>query len=302
MCDRNAGGENWGMWGSTLADRQSGTVREDHSADGDAWNSSSFDAYVLRIYRWGEDGLLGICDDDCLLCFAPAFWNGHDQILKERLFGLSNPQRNHGEDLKEEYSLIDDTPAGSYMRGLYRSPQAEFPYRKLIEENAHLSRTEPEFKLVVTGIFDKNRFFDIAYAQAAQQDLCIRISVINRGPDAVGGLVWMSMNFIEALQIFGFYFGDEFRVRLLTGRGNELSLWEISLELEKRLVSLLLEGPDGRRPFRGPGAAKSEDWRELVAFHEYFHGDNGKGLGASHQTGWTALVAKMIRQLHRYGS
>jgi hypothetical protein len=117
------------------------------------------------------------------------------------------------------------------------------------------------------------------------------------------GPVWMPMNFllIEAFQKFGFYFGDTFRVEFPSGSGKELSLWEVSLELERRLVALLLEDAGGRRPFRGSGGANPEDWRELIAFHEYFHGDNGKGLGASHQTGWTALVAKMIRQLHRYG-
>ena len=186
MRERDAGHENWGMWGSYLADRQWGTVREDYSADGDAWNYFPFDASALRVYRWGEDGLLGICDDDCRLCFAPAFWNGHDPILKERPFGLSNPQGNHGEDVKEEYYHIDNTPTHSFMRGLYRYPQAEFPYRRLIEENARRSRTDPEFELVDTGIFDEGRFFDIdiAYAKAAPEDVCIRISVTNRGPDA----------------------------------------------------------------------------------------------------------------------
>jgi hypothetical protein len=186
MRERDAGRANWGMWGSYLSDRQWGTVREDYSAEGDAWNYFPFELAAARVYRWGEDGLLGICDDDCRLCFAPAFWNGRDIMLKERPFGLSNPQGNHGEDLKEEYYHIDNTPTHSFMRGLYRYAHAEFPYRRLIDENARRSRTDPEFELVDTGIFDERRFFDIeiTYAKAAPEDICIQISVTNRGPEA----------------------------------------------------------------------------------------------------------------------
>ena len=126
--------EAWDLWGPYLSERQWGTVREDYSADGDAWSFFPHDHARSRVYRWGEDGLLGICDSDCRLCFAPAFWNGHDPILKERSFGLSNPQGNHGEDLKEYFYHLDNTPTHSFMRALYKYPQQEFPYQRLIEE------------------------------------------------------------------------------------------------------------------------------------------------------------------------
>ena len=132
--------EPWELWGPYLSERQWGTVREDYSADGDAWSFFPHDHARSRVYRWGEDGLLGICDSDCRLCFAPAFWNGHDPILKERPFGLSNPQGNHGEDLKEYFYHLDNTPTHSFMRALYKYPQQEFPYQLLIDENGRRTR------------------------------------------------------------------------------------------------------------------------------------------------------------------
>ncbi|HVQ21540.1 MAG TPA: hypothetical protein VMS23_10885, partial [Terrimicrobiaceae bacterium] len=177
--------EAWDLWGPYLSERQWGTVREDYSADGDAWNYFPHDHARSRVYRWGEDGMLGICDSDCRICFSVAFWNGRDPILKERFFGLSNPQGNHGEDVKEYFYHLDNTPSHSLMRGLYKYPQEEFPYRRLIEENARRSRLEPEFELVDTGVFNDGRYFDIfiEYAKAAPNDICIRICAINRGPD-----------------------------------------------------------------------------------------------------------------------
>ena len=171
-----------------MAERQWGTVREDYSADGDAWAFFPHDHARSRAYRWGEDGLLGICDSDCRICFAPAFWNGHDPILKERFFGLSNPQGNHGEDLKEYFYHLDNTPTHSFMRALYKYPQQEFPYQRLIDENAKRTRLESEFELVDTGIFNEGRYFDIfiEYAKAAPNDICIRISAVNRGPEPAG--------------------------------------------------------------------------------------------------------------------
>ena len=178
--------EPWDFWGPYLSERQWGTVREDYSADGDAWSFFPHDHARSRVYRWGEDGLLGICDSDCRLCFAPAFWNGHDPILKERFFGLSNPQGNHGEDLKEYFYHLDNTPTHSYMRGLYKYPQQEFPYQRLIEESTRRTRLDPEFELVDTGIFADGRYFDIfiEYAKTAPTDICIKISAVNRGPES----------------------------------------------------------------------------------------------------------------------
>ncbi len=178
--------KNWKRWGPYLSERQWGTVREDYSPNGDAWNHLPHEHARSRAYRWGEDGLFGITDRQCRLCFAPAFWNGRDAILKERLFGLSNPQGNHGEDVKEAYWYLDSTPTHSYMRALYKYPHAEFPYARLLDENARRSRQDREFEIGDTGVFDDGRYFDIfvEYAKAAQEDICIRITIANRGPEA----------------------------------------------------------------------------------------------------------------------
>src|SRR5450631_3591625 len=176
---------DWRLWGPYLSERQWGTVREDYSENGDAWNSFTHDQARSRAYRWGEDGLAGISDDKQRLCFALALWNGKDPILKERLFGLTNSEGNHGEDVKEYYFYLDSTPTHSYMRYLYKYPQAEFPYARLIEEARRRSRKDPEYELLDTGVFDENRYFDLSveYAKAGVEDILIRIQVTNRGPD-----------------------------------------------------------------------------------------------------------------------
>jgi hypothetical protein len=175
----------WKRWGAYLSDRQWGTVREDYSANGDAWNYFTFEQSHSRAYRWGEDGLGGICDYQQWICFAWALWNGRDPVLKERLFGLTNGQGNHGEDVKEYSFHLDATPTHSYLRYLYKYPQAEFPYRKLIEENARRSRLESEYELLDTGIFDEDRYWDVTieYAKATAEEFLIRITAANRGPD-----------------------------------------------------------------------------------------------------------------------
>jgi hypothetical protein len=177
--------KNWKRWGPYLAERQWATVREDYSADGSSWKYFPHEHAHLRAYRWGEDGLLGITDRECRLCFAVALWNGRDPILKERAFGLTNEQGNHGEDVKEEYFFLDSTPSHSYLKGLYKYPQAEFPYAQLVEENGRRSRREPEFELADTGVFDENRYFDVfaEYAKASPDDILIRLTAVNRGPD-----------------------------------------------------------------------------------------------------------------------
>src|SRR3954454_9264559 len=154
-------GVGWREWGPYLSERQWGTVREDYSDNGDAWNYFTHDQARSRAYRWGEDGLAGICDERGLLCLGLALWNGRDPILKERLFGLTNPEGNHGEDVKEYYFYVDATPTHSYSRFLYKYPQGEFPYGALIEENARRGTDQPEYELLDTGIFDENRYFDI---------------------------------------------------------------------------------------------------------------------------------------------
>ncbi len=175
----------WKRWGPYLSERQWATVREDYSADGSCWNYFPHDHARSRTYRWGEDGLLGITDRQSRLCFAVALWNGKDPFLKERLFGLTNQEGNHGEDVKESYFYLDSTPTHSYMKGLYKYPIEEFPYTRLIEENSRRRLDEPEFELVDTGVFDENRYFDVfvEYAKTAPNDILIRITVNNRSKE-----------------------------------------------------------------------------------------------------------------------
>jgi hypothetical protein len=175
----------WKMWGPYLSERAWGTVREDYSADGSAWDYFPHDHARSRAYRWNEDGLAGISDDQGRLCFALAFWNGRDPILKERLFGLTGTEGNHGEDVKECYFYLDSTPTHSYMQMLYKYPQAAFPYGDLVATNRSRSREEPEYELLDTGVFAENRYFDISvlYAKVAPEDILIHISATNRGPD-----------------------------------------------------------------------------------------------------------------------
>ncbi len=175
----------WRKWGPYLSERQWGTVREDYSESGDAWAHFTHDQSRSRAYRWGEDGLAGISDDWQLLCFALALWNGKDPILKERLFGLTNNEGNHGEDVKEYYFYLDSTPTHSYMKYLYKYPQAAYPYDDLVKTNAGRKRTDFEYELLDTGIFDDDRYFDVfvEYAKASPEDLLIEITITNRGPE-----------------------------------------------------------------------------------------------------------------------
>ena len=176
----------WRRWGPYLSERQWGTVREDYSATGDAWNDFTHDQARSRAYQWGEDGLAGISDDRQLLCFAIALWNGRDPILKERLFGLTNSEGNHGEDVKEYYFYLDSTPTHSYMKYLYKYPQAAYPYDEIVETNAERTRLDYEYELLDTGVFADSRYFDVfvEYAKASPDDILIRITATNRGPEA----------------------------------------------------------------------------------------------------------------------
>jgi len=176
----------WRRWGPYLSERQWGTVREDYSQSGDAWNYFSHDQARSRAYRWGEDGLAGISDDRQLLCFALALWNGKDPIIKERLFGLTNSEGNHGEDVKEYYFYLDSTPTHSYMKYLYKYPQNAYPYDHIVKTNRERSRVEFEYELLDTGVFDDDKYFDVfvEYAKAAPDDILIKITAANRGADA----------------------------------------------------------------------------------------------------------------------
>jgi hypothetical protein len=183
--DADRRGVAWRRWGPYLSDRQWGTVREDYSGGGDAWSSFTHDQSRSRAYRWGEDGLAGVSDDTQRLCVALSLWNGRDPILKERVFGLTNSEGNHGEDVKEYYFYLDATPTSSYLKMIYKYPQAEFPYADLVAANRSRTKTDPEFELLDTGIFDDNRYFDVVveYAKATPEDLLMAVTVHNRGPD-----------------------------------------------------------------------------------------------------------------------
>ncbi|MDZ7959752.1 MAG: glucosidase [Aulosira sp. DedQUE10] len=176
---------HWRRWGPYLSDRQWGTVREDYSPNGAAWDYFTHDQARSRAYRWGEDGIAGICDNHQRLCFAIALWNGEDSILKERIFGLTGNEGNHGEDVKDYYFYLDSTPTHSYMKALYKYPQAAFPYSQLVTENQRRNRLQPEFELLDTGIFDEDRYFDVfvEYAKNSAEDILIQIKVVNRGPE-----------------------------------------------------------------------------------------------------------------------
>ncbi|MFD2784537.1 MGH1-like glycoside hydrolase domain-containing protein [Hymenobacter rubripertinctus] len=186
LAEANALTTPWKKFGPYLTERQWGTVREDYSPDGQAWSFLTHDMARSTAYRWGEDGIGGISDDEQRLCLAVGLWNGQDELLKERLFGLTNPEGNHGEDVKELYYYLDSTPTHSYMRMLYKYPQAEFPYKRLVHENAARTRQEPEFELLDTGIFHESRYFDVfvEYAKAEADDILLRITAHNRGPEA----------------------------------------------------------------------------------------------------------------------
>src|SRR5438874_3844661 len=176
---------NWKRWGPYLAERAWGTVREDYSADGSAWRYFPHDQARSRAYRWNEDGLAGICDRHQRICLAIALWNQRDPILKERLFGVTGPQGNHGEDVKEYYYYVDNTPTHSYMKCVYKYPQAEYPYNLVVEENARRGRDQPEYELFDTGVFADERYFDVIveYAKADAETVLARITVHNRGPE-----------------------------------------------------------------------------------------------------------------------
>ncbi len=178
--------KNWKRWGPYLAERAWGTVREDYSSDGSAWDYFPHHQAPSKAYRWNEDGLAGLCDRHQFICFAPALWNGRDPILKERLFGLTGPEGNHGEDVKEYFFYLDSTPTHSYMKCLYKYPQAEFPYGQLVEENRRRGRQAPEFELMDTGVFEGDRYFDVftEYAKGSPNDVLVRFTVVNRGPEA----------------------------------------------------------------------------------------------------------------------
>ena len=178
--------QNWQRWGTYLPERQWGTVREDYSADGNAWTSFTHEMARYRAYCWGEDGLLGWTDRECRLCYSTSLWNGKDPILKERLFGLTNGEGNHGEDVKEQYYYLDALPTGAYAKALYKYPQRAFPYHDLVRTNQERGFGDSEYELIDTGVFEEERYFDmqVEYAKNGVEDTLIRLTITNRGPEA----------------------------------------------------------------------------------------------------------------------
>ncbi|HEX4645017.1 MAG TPA: glucosidase, partial [Verrucomicrobiae bacterium] len=239
--------KNWKRWGPYLSERQWGTVREDYSESGDCWDYFPHDQARSRAYRWGEDGLLGITDRECRVCFALALWNGRDPILKERLFGLNGPEGNHGEDVKEQYFYLDSTPTHSYLKALYKYPQAEFPYARLVEENRRRTRHDPEFELEDTGVFDGGRYFDVfaEYAKRGPNDILIRVTVANRGPEAatlhVLPTVWFRNTWIWGCT----HEGCSLKPRIALEKENRLTLQHETLE---RFFFDLGPDPTGKTP------------------------------------------------------
>ncbi|HQR47855.1 MAG TPA: hypothetical protein PL152_00890 [Steroidobacteraceae bacterium] len=267
-------GVPWKRWGPYLSERQWGTVREDYSDNGNAWDYFPHDQARSRAYRWGEDGLGGVSDDEQRLCFALALWNGRDPILKERLYGLTNSEGNHGEDVKEYYFYLDSTPTHSYMKFLYKYPQAEFPYAKLIEENKARGRAGQEYELIDTGVFDDDRYFDVfvEYAKAAPDDILVRITACNRGPDVA------TLHLLPTLWFRNTWsWGQEVERPSLTAAGERVIVARHAELGRQELVCggqpALLFTENETNHARLWGQANASPWTK-DAFHEYvIHGD-----------------------------
>lgn len=290
--DLRTPGNNWKRWGPYLSERQWGTVREDYSDNSEPWDHFTHDQSRSRTYRWGEDGLLGICDRQCRLCFSPVLWNGNDSILKERLFGLTGPEGNHGEDVKELYYYLDSTPTHSYMKAMYKYPQDAYPYEALVDQNRILGRDRLEFELLDTGLFKDNRYFDVEveYAKGSPNDILIQLTVTNCGPKTAS---------LYVLPTFWY------RNIWSWGRTHEAGVGKPSLKYEKnsgvvRSVHPTLQeyviqgevGPDGKTPqwlfteneTRPSELPASKIHYSKDAFHRYLIEDETKAINPQ-QTG-----------------
>lgn len=293
--------ENWQRWGPYLAERQWGTVREDYSADGDAWDYFTHDQSRSRAYRWGEDGLLGISDRQCRLCFGVALWNGRDPILKERLFGLTGPEGNHGEDVKECYYYLDSTPTYSYMKGLYKYPQAEFPYDRLVEENRRRGKFDLEFELADTGIFDDSRYFDVfaEYAKASPEDMLIRLTIANRGTEAATIHVLPTLWFRNTWTWGCTHEGCEVKPRLEAAGPGRIVARHVSLgDYELQLESNAAGGPElvfTENETNEPRVFEFDDGNRFVkdAFHNYVVRGNKKAVNPKQVGTKAAAVYKL---------
>ena len=286
--------KNWKRWGPYLGERQWATVREDYSPDGSCWDYFPHEHARSRAYRWGEDGLLGITDRECRLCFALALWNGRDPILKERLFGLTGKEGNHGEDVKEQYFYLDSTPTHSYLKALYKYPQAEFPYARLLEENRRRGRNEPEFELNDTGVFDDDRYFDVfvEYAKNSPDDVLIRITAANRGRESATLHLLPTLWYRNTWSWGCAHEGCTLKPRIRRDKDENL-LWT-SHETLGNFRLAIGPDPDGQQPpvlftenetntFRlwgvgDPGAFVKDAFQEYVVAGRH-EAANGKGIG-----------------------
>ncbi len=276
----------WRKWGPYLSERQWGTVREDYSENGNAWDYFSHDQARSRAYHWGEDGLAGISDDEQRLCFALALWNGNDAIIKERLFGLTNSEGNHGEDVKEYYFYLDSTPTHSYLKYLYKYPQAAYPYEELVKANRERGRQEMEYELIHTGVFEQDRYFDVfvEYAKESPEDILVEISVHNRGPEPaeihVLPTLWFRNRWSWGQK------SERPSLKSLTDKSAvvqaaDADLGERYLYCEGQPTLLFTENEtNAKRLFGGENRTP--------------YGDSGAGLGATHQTGWTGVIARAM--------
>lgn len=279
--DSRNGKAHWRKWGPYLSERQWGTVREDYSANGDAWNSITHDASRSRAYRWGEDGIAGISDDKQQLCFAISLWNGKDPILKERLFGLTNTEGNHGEDVKEYYFYLDNLPSHAYMKYLYKYPQAAYPYEDLIRENQRRNRNEPEYELIDTKIFDEDRYYDvfIEYAKVDDEDLLIQINVINRGPDSASLHLLPTIWFRNTWSWKNGASKPKLKLKEQTIQISHPDLGERFFYFEKAHEVLFTENETNKEKLFG---VPNDSPYTKDAFHEYVIHGNHKALNTSH--------------------
>ncbi|HWB27327.1 MAG TPA: hypothetical protein VG738_17755 [Chitinophagaceae bacterium] len=246
--------KGWKKWGPYVSDRQWGTVREDYSKDGDAWEYTTHDMARSKAWRWGEEGIAGICDEKQLLCFAIALWNKKDPIIKERYFGLNGNEGNHGEDVKELYYYLDNTPTHSYMKMLYKYPQAAYPYNWLVTENKRRTKLDPEFEIADTGIFNENKYFDVftEYAKADKDDLLVKITVFNRGPEDASLHVLPTMWFRNTWN-WGY---NEYRPSLMSTNDGDIlvdhtSLGNYTLHLETKTTLLFCENETNNQRLYG---------------------------------------------------
>ena len=295
--DRN-GKKAWKEWGPYLSERQWGTVREDYSRDGDAWNYLTHDMARMRAYRWGEDGIAGISDDQQRLCLSLAMWNGRDPILKERLFGLSNGQGNHGEDVKELYYYLDATPTHSYLKMLYKYPQAKFPYQQLEKENAARGKLDREFELIDTGVFDENRYFDVfvEYARPEPEDIMMRVTVHNRGAE-LETIHLLPQLWFRNTWSWGNSWGNTDLQPVMSAAGankicaehHELGKWHLHADGQPSLLFCDNES-NRRRLDRQPLDSQPQAQGYFKdAFHDYLVDENSAAVN-SEQTGTRAAV------------